>query len=416
VPRDVPSAGGEAEANEPVAGGSAEALRADMRANLRAVLPAIAANARRAEEERRVPDENVRLLKGIGFTRAFLRRRYGGLEMTAAEYGPCLVELAQACGATAWAVGLLAQHSHGVGLMSRRLQDEIWGADGDALVCSSVAPSGACEEVEGGGVRLSGRFRFSSGCDHADWAFLGFLRRSGGGGTAPPRVHLAVLPRRDYAIIDDWHAAGMRGTGTKTVLVEGAFVPEHRIESHQAMLSGGSSGLANTDRRGIFSGAFVTYFALGFSAVSLGIALRMAQVYKERTAGRLRAYTGARVADSAPPLARLAESVHQINAAAASLAQDWRRIAERSDSDEPPSQEEVVSWRCNQAYVTKMCIEAADRLFAGLGGGAWYADAEPQLLWRSAKMTGAHAFTDYDTAGQIYGRHLMGLGADETLV
>ncbi len=76
----------------------------------------------------------------------------------------------------------------------------------------------------------------------------------------------------------------------------------------------------------------------------------------------------------------------------------------------------MVSSRCNRACVTKACIEAVDRLFAGLGGGAWYADSEAQLLWRNAKMTGAHAFTDYDTAGQIYGRHLMGLGADETLV
>ncbi|MBD0273947.1 MAG: flavin-dependent monooxygenase [Acetobacteraceae bacterium] len=389
-----------------------------MRPNLRAVLPAIAANARRAEEQRAIPAENVRLLKGIGFTRAFLRRRYGGLEMTAAEYGPCLVELAQACGATAWAVGLLAQHSHGVGLMSGRLQDEVWGGagGGGALVCSSVAPSGACEEVEGGGVRLSGRFRFSSGCDHADWAVLGFLRRAAGEGGGTPGIHLAVLPRKDYAIVDDWHVAGMRGTGTKTIVVEDAFVPEHRIESHRAMLSGGSGGLGAADRRGIFSGAFVTYFALGFSAVSLGIATRMAQVYKESTAGRLRAYTGAKVADSAAPLARLAESAHQINAASSSLAQDWRRITERSDGDEPPSQDEVVSWRCNQAYATKMCVEATDRLFAGLGSGAWHADSEAQLLWRNAKMTGAHAFTDYDTAGRIYGRHLMGLEPDRALI
>ncbi len=400
------------DAQRPTAGEGSERLRSAMRANVRAVLPDIAANAWRAEEDRKVPVENVRLLKGVGFTRAFLRRRYGGLEMTAAEYGPCLVEIARACGATAWAVGLLAQHSHGVGLMSRRLQDEVWGGDGDALVCSSVAPSGACTEVQGG-VRLSGEFRFSSGCDHADWAFLGFLRAGDGGA---PRIHFAVLPRKDYAVIDDWHTAGLRGTGTKTILVEDAFVPEHRIESQRAMASSDGPRGPGADRRGIFSGAFMTYFALGFSAVSLGIAERMVQVYKERTAGRLRAYTAARVADNASALARLAESVHQIDAASASLARDWKRITERSASDEPPSQAEVVSWRCNQAYVTKACIDAVDRLFAGSGSRAWYADSEAQLLWRNSKMTGAHAFTDYDIASQIYGRHLMGLQADETLI
>ena len=65
-------------------------------------------------------------------------------------------------------------------------------------------------------MRLSGEFRWPSGCDHADWAILGFPRRaSGGEGGTTPRIHLSVLPRRDYAIIDDWHAAGMRGTGTR---------------------------------------------------------------------------------------------------------------------------------------------------------------------------------------------------------
>lgn len=382
---------------------------------MRIVLPDIAANTWRAEEERKVPVENIELLREIGFTRALLSERHGGLGMTAAEYAPCLVELAQACGTTAWSVGLLAQHSHGVGLMSDRLQDDVWGGDRDALVCSSVAPSGTCMEVEGG-IRLSGEFRWSSGCDHADWAFLGFRRPSRDGNRdGRADIHFAVLPRKDYAIVDDWYTAGMRGTGTKTVRVEGAFVPEYRIESHQGMNSGRSRDLG-ADHCGTFVGAFATYFALGFSAVSLGIAMRMIQVYKERTAGRLRAYTGAKVAENALSLARLAESAHQVNAAAASLAQDWAHITERSAGGEPLSQGEVISWRCNQAYAVKMCIEAVDRLFTGLGGSAWYTDSEPQLLWRNAKMTGAHAFTDYDIACQIYGRHLLNLQADESLI
>lgn len=391
---------------------NAEATRSSMLTSLRVVLPRISANVWSAEEHRRVPAENVRLLKEIGFTRAFLRRRYGGLEMTAAEYGPRLVEIAQACSATAWAVGLLAQHSHGVGLMSRKLQDEIWDENKDALVCSSVAPSGTCREVENG-IHLSGTFRWSSGCDHADWAFLGFPRSCGEGKASA--IHFAVLPRRDYSIVDDWHIAGMRGTGTKTILVEDVFVPEHRIEAHQAMTSGKAHG-PDADRRGIFSGAFTTYFALGFSAVSLGIAKRMIQVYNERTTARVRAYTGAKVADNALAYTRLAESVHQVDAAAAFLTRDWKQITERADNCEQPSLAEIITWRCNQAYATKMCVEAVDRLFAGAGGSAWYTDNEAQLLWRNSRMTAAHAFTDYDVASQVYGRHLIGAEVDKSLL
>ena len=98
------------------------------------------------------------------------------------------------------------------------------------------------------------------------------------------------------------------------------------------------------------------------------------------------------------------------------LARDWARIAELSAGDEPPSHEAAVAWRCHQAYAVKMCVEAVDRLFAGSGSGAWYADSEAQLLWRNSKMTAAHAFTDYDIAAQIHGRQLMGLQADGALI
>ena len=391
-------------------------LRGDVRANLCAALPEIAANVWRAEAERKVPAENVALLKRTGLTRAFLARRYGGLGMTAAEYGPCLAELAQTCGATAWSVGLLAQHSHGLSLMSERLQDEIWGEDNDALVCSSVAPAGTCAEVEGG-IRISGEFRWSSGCDHAQWAFLGV--RHPGDGERLPGILFAVLPRVDYEIVDDWHSAGMQGTGTKTLRVRDAFVPWHRTETLETMNAGGARA-GGPDRYGAFAGAFMTYFALGFSAASLGIARRMVEVYKQRTAGRVRAYTGTSVAGSAPALARLAESAHQVEAAAAFLERDWARITQctaiAAAGGGAPMHEEVVAWRCNQAYAVKMCVEATDRLFTGLGGSAWYADAEPQLLWRNAKATAAHAFTDYDVAAQVHSRSLMGLTPDAGLI
>ncbi len=44
---------------------------AELRARLKAVLPKIAANAYKAEAERKIPDENIALLKQAGFFRTF---------------------------------------------------------------------------------------------------------------------------------------------------------------------------------------------------------------------------------------------------------------------------------------------------------------------------------------------------------
>src|SRR3546814_16664037 len=81
-------------------------------------------------------------------------------------------EIATVCASTAWVAQLLAVHSHAIAYYDPRLQEEIWGADPDALVGSSVAPVGKVTPVEGG-YRLSGRYSWSSGCAHASRSLLG---------------------------------------------------------------------------------------------------------------------------------------------------------------------------------------------------------------------------------------------------
>ena len=39
---------------------------------------------------------------------------------------------------------------------------------------------------------------------------------------------LFLVPREDYALVDSWHSFGLRATGSNDVLVEDAFVPDHR--------------------------------------------------------------------------------------------------------------------------------------------------------------------------------------------
>jgi alkylation response protein AidB-like acyl-CoA dehydrogenase len=119
--------------------------------DLKSILPAIAANAERAERERMVPAENITLLKGIGMHRAFQPHCYGGMEISLPEFADCVVALAGACASTAWAFSLLCTHSHQLAMYSKQLQDEVWGENSDATASSSIAPFGKTLEVEGGG-------------------------------------------------------------------------------------------------------------------------------------------------------------------------------------------------------------------------------------------------------------------------
>lgn len=379
---------------------------------LREILPAIAANAAQAERDRMVPAENIAMLKGIGMHRAFQPRAYGGLEISLPEFTECVIALAGACASTAWAFSLLCTHSHQLAMFPKQLQDEIWGKDPDATASSSIAPFGRIEEVDGG-VRFNGEMGWSSGCDHAEWAIVGCRRQNAEGELV---YCFAVLPRRDYEIRDDWFAAGMRGSGTKTLVIKDAFVPNHRIQAAKDMMEGRSAGFGLYPDSKIFYTPYRPYFASGFASISLGIAERMLEAFKEKTKNRVRAYTGASVGTATPALMRLAESTHQVAAARAFLEKTWQDHAAHGERHEYPSRETLAYWRTNQAYAVKMCIQAVDRLFEAAGGTAWFEGNEMQRLFRDSHMTGAHAYTDYDVCAQILGRELMGLEPDPSMV
>ena len=379
---------------------------------LKEILPAIAANAAKAEQDRMVPAENIAMLKGIGLHRAFLPKAFGGLELPLPEFCDYIALLAGACASTAWAMSLLCTHSHQLAMFSKQLQEEIWGANPDATASSSIAPFGKVEEVEGG-VMFSGQMGWSSGSDHAEWAIVGCRRLNAEGAQD---YCFAVLPRSDYQILDDWYAMGMKGSGTKTLSIDNVFVPEHRIQKAKDMMEGKSAGFGLYPDSKIFYSPYRPYFASGFATIGLGIAERMLDAFKDKTRNRVRAYTGVNVGVATPALMRLAESTHQVAAARAFLEKTWQDHADHGERQTYPSRETLAFWRTNQAYAVKMCVQAVDRLFEAAGGTAWMESNELQRLWRDSHMTAAHAYTDYDVCTQILGRELMGLEPDPSMV
>lgn len=378
---------------------------------LQEILPRIAENAEHAEELRQMPQENVDLLKGIGLHRAFLPKPYGGLEISLPEFTDCIAALSGACCSTAWAFSLLCTHNHQLAMFSKECQEEVWGDNPDATACSSIAPLGRYEETDGG-VLFTGNMTWSSGSDHAEWAIVGFNRM-----VDDEKVYcFAAIPRKDYEIIDDWYAMAMKGSGTKTLKIEGVFVPEHRISVAKDMMEGRSKGFGLYPDSKVFYTPYRPYFASGFAAMALGTAERMLEIYTQYNAKRVRAYTGADVKVSIPMLTRLAESTHQVHAARAYLEKIWNNHKEHSERHEYPTKETLTYWRTNQAYAVKMCNEATDRLWKGLGASNWMLAREGQRVWRDNHMTAAHAYTDYDVCTQILGRELMGLAPDPGLL
>jgi alkylation response protein AidB-like acyl-CoA dehydrogenase len=373
-----------------------------LREAVRSALSKIGANAEETVRRRSVAPENIELLRAAGFFRAFQPKAYGGMESSFSEYAECVIEIAKHCASTAWASALLANHSHALALFSRSLQDLIWASTPDAIASSSVAPLGRWEPAQGG-ILLSGKFGWSSGCEHADWAILGF---KGTNNVGQPGPCFAVVPRSSYTILDTWDSAALVGTGSHTIELNNVFVPDEHIESLFALNFGLARGFGHHSGA-IFNAPFSPVFSLGFAAVALGIAYRFVDVFIEKTKNRIRAYNSANVSHSTSAQMRLGESVNQIQAAHALLVRDWSDMDARAQSGSLPSMDDIMSWRSRQAYAIKMSIEAVDRLFAASGGAAWLNTNEMQRLFRDIHVAGSHAQTDYDVAAETYGKYLL---------
>ncbi|MDV2115302.1 acyl-CoA dehydrogenase family protein [Alcaligenes faecalis] len=374
-----------------------------------AILPELEARASQTEKNRAVPAENIQLLKSTGLHRIFLPISYGGYEASLPEFAQCLVKIASACASTAWAFGLMCTHNYLLAHYPKQLQDEVWADDPNCTASSSIAPLGHYEEAEGG-IVLSGTFGWSSGCDHTEWAVLGVNRRNAQGQAI---YSLAVVPSCDYSIKDDWHCMAMSGSGSKSIVVDKVFVPNHRIQAIDDMLyEGRSAGIALYPDSTLFHSPYRPYFASIFAAVGLGIAEKALALFIDKNRNRKRAYSGILVGTLPPMLLRIGESTHQIKAARALMEQSWQDHRHHAEQQIYPSQRTAVEWRTEQAYAIKMCTEAVNRLFAASGGSAWLEHNPMQRLFRDVNITAAHAYTDYDLCSQAMGREQMGLPPD----
>ena len=202
------------------------------------LLPMLRDRAQEAEDARVIPAESIKALEEAGHFRLLQPARFGGYEADPLTFYTAVRLIASACGSTGWVSSVVGLHPWHVGLFPLPAQEEVWGEDPATRISSSYAPTGKAEAVPGGH-QLSGRWSFSSGCDHCTWVLLGSFVSAGG---KPVDFRTFLLPIRDYRIDDVWDTVGLRGTGSNDIVVDDVLVPEHRslsfTDMHRCRLPG----------------------------------------------------------------------------------------------------------------------------------------------------------------------------------
>ncbi|MFD8816123.1 hydroxylase [Streptomyces sp. NPDC059627] len=337
----------------------------------------------------KLSDETVSLLRSAGVLRLLQPTKFGGYAAHPRDFAEAVMAVARHDGAAGWVCGVVGVHPWEVAQMDPRVAQEIWGENQDTWIASPYMPNGIAEPVDDGYV-LSGRWPFSSGTDHCDWVFLGALVGDGKGRPAsPPSVLHVILPRSSYEIVDDtWDVIGLSGTGSKDVVVDGAFIPAYRTVN-QDEVSAGEAAAGNGVTEALYRLPFTSMFPLGITSAVIGICEGALDVHLAQQRDRV-AVTGVQVRDDPYVLYSAGEAAAEIAASRVQLIDGISQVYDQVAAGEPVSVEERSRVRRNQVRCAWRAVSALDEIFARSGGNVIRRDNPLQRYWRDAHVGLAH--------------------------
>lgn len=375
-----------------------------LRGAAESLVPTLLERAEDAEKLRRLPDETVVQLRAAGLTRLCQPKSVDGAELPLDQALDIVTVMARGCASTAWVCGIYCDHAATIGTFDPQAVDDIWRDTPSAVVSAGVTPSGTAER-EPGGWRLTGRWGWSSGCDFANWVMLSAMLPAHKGNS--PGVHMCLVPRSDIEIIDDWHVMGMAATGSKSLEVAGAFVPDYRTLAADAAASG--TGAANTrETSALYRLSRPSTIPFFLAAPLVGAAEAALAAHIADVEGRQS--RGARIAEFQTAQMHVAEAAAEIDAARLLMMRDARAAMTAAETGREWTMNDRARGRRDQAYVAMLCRRAVDRLFTAAGGGGIMLSNNQQRRFRDVHALSGHIALNWDVAGTTFGRIALGLG------
>lgn len=354
------------------------------------------------EKNRRLDDDVVEKLAAADMFKVAVPRRWGGLCLSADGMAQIAVELAKGCPSTAWIFCISNSANWVASLTPDALQEDVFG-EGVPRMCSAVNPPGTFRKAEGGYV-ISGGFPYSSGCYHSSWGMFAIASKTPEGKMVPGGQF--YVPMSDTTIVDTWHVAGLKGTGSNTVALKDVFVPEHRIVPPGAGTPLGKKHVGEPS----------DYFPLlpHLRSVMLGVLIGMAEAALELvidgTGKRGIVYTTyARQTDSHVVQKEIGEAATMIHTARVLMDTANKLIDDAALARRQISYLEQTRNKGETVFATQLLEQAVQKLMYVAGSAAFNESTPLQRYWRDLNVASRHAANIPNTGYEIYGRALMGV-------
>lgn len=361
----------------------------------------LAARAMAAEASRTLPAETVQEAHDAGFFGILAPTGVGGEGVTFAAFMDVVRRLSRGCASSGWTLSFLALHAWMLAKLGAEAQAVLFKDGAMPLAPAPLAPTGKAERAAGG-FRISGRWEWATGVNHADWVLVNAVE------TETQEFRFFALPIGQVEIEDVWHVSGMAATGSQAVVVRDVFVPEHLSLPARQMAAGASPGEA------LHPGSTLGYplraaLALVAATPALGAAEAALDYYRERMRTKQQAFSGGtRQGELQSTHLRLGEALAEVNAARL-VWEEARQALEREGPNGAQASVEVqVAMRLAGAQIVRLANTAVDRLAASAGASAAMLDAPLQRQLRDLQVMRGHVMFDWDRTAILAGKVALG--------
>jgi len=371
----------------------------------RDIVPVLRERAQASEDARVLTRDNEQLLHETGLFRFQQPKIFGGMELPFVALVDIVAEIGRGCPSTAWNVGNLGCHHWILGYYHPDTQHELWDANPDVLIASSIAlAAGRARKVDGG-FSVSGRWPFSSGVDNSDWNMLAATVYDG---DKPVDSRLCVVPKSDYQIVDTWDAMGMGATGSKDVAASDVFVPDRRALALSDCRGGFDHPGAALNKGALYGIPIVAASSHPLAPAALGAAEGAYEIFLASMAKRAGTYTGAKVGDFQAVQIKVARARSLIDSARYLLRQSAIAFDDYARRGATPDLETKLRFRAHSAFAVGQSREAVETLWSCYGAQGLYRRDPLQRHLRDVIAIAQHFSFNFDIAGAAYGMHALG--------
>ena len=382
-----------------VTAASAIPTTAELVARTRELIPLMRDRTVEDEANRVVNPDTVRRMNEAGLFRVLQPKRWGGYELGQRAFAEVQMALAEGDMSVAWIYGVIGLHNLHMGLLDDRAAQDVWGNDTSILIASPYMPGGAATPIDGG-FEFSGRWSYSSGCDHCDWTFLGGFVNGD-----PQDYRAFLLPRADAKIVDTWHTTGLAATGSHDIVVEKAFVPEYRTHKFIDGYNGTSPGMAWNEGL-LYRMPFMLVFMRGITSGQIGALQHMIDLFKGYAKDKV--FMGSKTSKDPDAQLAIAAAEAGIDEMKKTMFANFEIMSEYAERSEMPPLEMRHMMRFQSASVAERCVKLAEGMLTVSGGGGVYDRSNMGRIYRNMLTGRQHAAAQYRIYGRTYGDLLMG--------